>query len=110
MSHLPRPGMPALAHLATLLALGAASLPALAVSPSECSAYAEGAVKDFETAIHPANAAKCNVPQTARWHPSLDIHYQWCLTVPTGTYREERNARDALLVRCGARVRLDQSR
>jgi hypothetical protein len=90
-----------------ILASGGAALPALGAAPQECSQYAESAVKDYQTGTNSANAANCNIPSTARWQPSYQNHYNWCLTVPTGAFQAEKQAREDALVKCGARIKLD---
>jgi hypothetical protein len=90
---------------AWLIALAACAVaaPAMAASPQECATYAEGAVKDYNTATNPANAQRCHVPLVARWQPSFQNHYNWCLTVSNDAYLSEKNAREAILRKCGAR-------
>jgi len=94
------------AIMAGIALVAAGSLPVRAGSPNACRNYAEGAIIDFNDMMrHP----RCNVRPGGRWQPDYGVHYQWCLHAADEAIDAERNTRIDWLVRCGARVRLDDN-
>lgn len=89
---------------AALLALAAAlpKAPALAASDQACYGYAKSAVADFAL-----GSKYCRIRADARWQADFQNHYKWCRTVPDAAWQAERDARNAKLLACGARHKID---
>ena len=88
-----------------------AALPAPAPAPQvvqvrredeRCYQYANYAVRQYRL-----GAQRCGVRMDARWQPSYENHYQWCLGAPNGALYSEQRAREDVLIRCGAVARID---
>jgi len=67
-----------------------------------CYQYANYAVGQYRL-----GAQRCGVRTDARWQPSYESHYQWCLGASNAALYSEQRARDDVLIRCGAMSRID---
>jgi hypothetical protein len=64
---------------------------------TNCEGYARHAIREYELMI---NDPRCRINTDARWQPSYENHYNWCLTAPSASVRAEEQARDDHLYRC----------
>ena len=87
----------------SLLALASIAFGSHGTKEQKCRAYAQSAVKDYESMI---GTKKCRVHDSPRWQANYKNHYGWCMSVSDSARIAESKARDAHLLHCGARSTL----